>query len=172
MKISMLDSLSVTVERSYKMKNGKNWRGKRRDTYNRALHVLARMRRTGASLTAAAHEEHIDPRTVRKYLRAELRAGKATKADRRHREMLIPTTLGNAPVTVRGSKQASQLGKYMTAVGKYLRTGDVEGLVQFQNQSIGGHALITDPNTLTVLAQAGALTLDEIYASRGHRHDE
>ena len=147
------------------MLNDNRRRGNKRDTYNRSLHVLARMRRTGASLTTAAQEEHIDPRTVRKYLKAELRdRGKATRADRRRRDMLIPTTVGNAPVTVRGSRQASQLGKYMSAVGKYLRTGDVEALAKFQNQSIGGQSLITDPNTLTVLAEAGALTLDEIYA--------
>jgi len=49
-------------------------------------------------------------------------------------------------------------------VGKYLRTGDVEGLEKFEGKSIGGHALITDPDLLSSLAQAGALTLDEIYA--------
>jgi hypothetical protein len=147
------------------MRNGNRRRGNKGDTYNRSLHVLARMRRTGATLTAAAKEEHIDPRTVRKYLRAELRGrGKATKADRRRRDMLIPTTLGNAPVTVRGSKHASQLGRYMSAVSKYLRTGDVDGLAEFEGKSIGGHPLITDPDLLSSLAQAGALTLDEIYA--------
>ncbi len=147
------------------MRNGKKRRGKRQEAYNRALHVLARMRRTGSSLTVAAREEHIDPRTVRRYLSTELRAhGKATRGDRRKRDMLVPTTLGNAPVTVRGSKQASELGKYMSAVGKYLRTGDVEGLGKFEGKSIGGHALITDPDLLSSLAQAGALTLDEIYA--------
>ena len=104
------------------MRNGKRRRGNRQETYNRALHVLARMRRTGSSLTAAAREEQIDPRTVRKYLKTEMRGrGKPTKVDRRKRDMLIPTTVGNAPVTVRGSKQASELGKYMSAVGKYLR---------------------------------------------------
>jgi lambda repressor-like predicted transcriptional regulator len=147
------------------MRNGKRRRGNEQQTYNRSLHVLARMRRTGASLTAAAREEHIDPRTVRKYLKAELRGrGKATKADRRKREMLVPTSLGNSPVTVRGSRQASQLGRYMSAVSKYLRTGDVDGLAEFEGKSIGGHALITDPDILSSLAQAGALTLDEIYA--------
>jgi hypothetical protein len=147
------------------MGNGKQRRGRRRETYNRALHVLARMRRTGASLTAAAREEHIDPRTVRKHLRVELRGrGKPTKADRRRREMLVPTNLGNSPVTVRGSKQASQLGRYMSAVSKYLRTGDVDGLAEFEGKSIAGHVLITDADLLSSLAQAGALTLDEIYA--------
>jgi hypothetical protein len=147
------------------MQNGKIMRGNKTDTYNRSLHVLARMRRTGASLTAAAREEQIDPRTVRKYLKTELRRrGKPTKVDRRKRDMLIPTTVGNAPVTVKGSKQASDLGKYMLAVGKYLRTGDVEALARFEGKSIGEHPLITDPDLLSSLAQAGALTLDEIYA--------
>lgn len=147
------------------MRNCNKRRGHKQETYNRAFHVLARMRRTGSSLTAAAWEEHIDPRTVRKYLRSELRdRGRPTKADRRSRPMLIPTSLGNAPVTVRGSRQSSELGKYMSAVGKYLRTGDAEGLAQFEGKSIAGHVLITDPDLLSSLAQAGALTLDEIYA--------
>jgi hypothetical protein len=148
------------------MRNGKRKRGKRQDTYNRALHALARMRRTGSSLTAAAKEEHIDPRTIRKYLKTEVRRrGRTTKADWKKRDMLVPTPRGNAPVTVRGSQQASQLGKYMSAVGKYLRTGDVEGLAPFEGKSIGGYDLITDPDLLSSLAQAGALTLDEIYAT-------
>lgn len=147
------------------MRNGKKRRGEKQETYNRALHVIARMRRTGSSLTVAAREEHIDPRTVRRYLSTELRGrGKATKADRRKRNMLVPTSLGNALVTLRSSKEASELGKYMSAVGKYLRTGDVDGLARFRGKSIRGHPLITDPDLLSSLAQAGALTLDEIYA--------
>ena len=147
------------------MRNGRKRRGKKLKTYNRALHVLARMRRTGSSLTVAAKEEHIDPRTVRKYVATELRVhGKVTKGDRRKRDMLVPTSLGNAPVTVRGSKEASELGRYMSAVGKYLRKGDAGGLARFQGKSIGGHPLITDPDLLSSLAHAGALSLDHIYA--------
>ena len=134
---------------------------------NRAMRVLARVRRTGRSLTSIAREEQIDPRTVRKYLGSEFRGSsrRPTKADSRNRYMLIPTPLGNVPATVRGSNQASQLGRYMSAVGKYLRTGDVDALAEFQGKSIAGHALITDPEVLGSLAQAGALTLDEIYAT-------
>ena len=78
--------------------------------------------------------------------------------------MLIPTPTGSVPEKVRGSKEASQLGKYMSVVGKYLRTGDVKALRKFKDKSIANHPLITDPELLTALAQAGALTLDEIYA--------
>lgn len=52
----------------------------------------------------------------------------------------------------------------MSAVGKYLRTGETAALDKFEGQSISGHRLITDPRTLSSLAQAGALQLDEIYA--------
>jgi hypothetical protein len=83
---------------------------------------------------------------------------------RSRRKMLIPTTLGTTPITVRGSKQASVLGGYMSAVGQFLRTGDVDSLEKFRGKSIGSHPLITDADTLSSLAQAGALTLDEIYA--------
>lgn len=147
------------------MPNGNRRRGKKAETYNLALHVLARMRRTGSTLTAAAREEHIDPRTVRKYLSTEFsRRTRPTKADRRRRDMLMPTALGTAPVVVRGSRQASQLGRYMSAVGKYLRTGDADALGEFRGKSIGSQPFITDAETLSSLAQAGALTLDEIYA--------
>jgi len=52
----------------------------------------------------------------------------------------------------------------MSAVGQYLRTGKTDALDEFEGQSIVGHRLITDPDTLSSLAQAGALQLDEIYA--------
>jgi hypothetical protein len=53
----------------------------------------------------------------------------------------------------------------MSAVGRYLRTGEIEDLAKFKRKSIAGHVLIIDPDILSSLAQAGALTLDEIYAA-------
>jgi len=137
--------------------------------YNRALHVLARMRRNGDTLTSAAREEHIDPRTVRKHVGVELKRLaeghiQPTKVDRRKRKMLIPTDQGTTPVVVRGSRQATLLGRYMSAVGQYLRTGDTEKLAEFEGRSVGGYDLITDPETLNVLAESGSLQLEAIYA--------
>jgi hypothetical protein len=86
------------------------------------------------------------------------------KADRRQRKMLVPTTLGTSPIIVRGSKQASRLGRYMSAVGTFLRSGDTAALDEFEGQAIAGYPLITDPDILSSLAEAGALQLDEIYA--------
>jgi hypothetical protein len=127
------------------------------------------MRRTGESLTIASRAENIDLRTVRKYVGAELRQLEGqiqpTQADRRRRDMLLPTSAGPTPIVIHGSKEASQLGTYMAAVGKYLRTGETDALQQFTGKTIaGGRPLITDPEQLSALAQAGALELDKIYA--------
>lgn len=152
------------------MPSGRNKSNKSLKAYERALRVLARMRRTEQTLTTASRDEQIDPRTVRKYVRADLRDLKkerqtvATKSDRRHRRMLIPTRAGTANAVVRGSREASQLGRYMSAVGAYLRTGEAAGLMKFEGQSIAGHPLITDPDQLTYLAEAGSLQLESIYA--------
>ena len=153
MAIQPIDINAVTIRITVHsevncMRHGRIKRGQR-ETYNRALHVLARMRRTGDTLTVASREEHIDPRTVRKYVGAELKGliegrTQPTKSDRRKRNMLIPTSLGPTPIVVRGSKQASQLGRYLSAVGKYLQTGNSDALEEFEGQSIAGHELITD----------------------------
>jgi hypothetical protein len=151
------------------MRKGKSNIRSKSQTRDRALHVLARMRRKGMTLSAASHEERMDPRTVRKYLGAELRRQdksrpQPTKTDRLRRDMLIPTSQGAETFTIRGSAEASRLGRYMSAVGKYFHTGDTDALEEFAGQSIAGHRLITDPSTLNHLAAAGSLQLDSIYA--------
>jgi hypothetical protein len=151
------------------MKRKSKRRGNKTDTYNRALRVWDRIEK-GETPTAAARAEHIDLRTVKKNLGAEFwtllreKHTRRTKPDRLDRAMRLPTARGISPVVVHGSNKASLLGRYMSAVGHYLRTGDTNGLNEFEGQSISGHRLITDPETLSSLAQAGALTLDEIYA--------
>ena len=56
------------------------------------------------------------------------------------------------------------LGRYLSAVGQFLRTGEAGLLAEFEGKSVGGRPLITNPDTLAELAQAGALQLDQIYA--------
>jgi len=79
--------------------------------------------------------------------------------------MYVPTSRGKVPATIRGSKQASQLGRYLATVGNFLRTDKTDGLSEFEGVVIANHTLITDPETLRALAQAGALQLEDIYAT-------
>ena len=87
------------------------------------------------------------------------------KADRLRRRMLVPSARGIVPRTVTGSRQASLLGKYLAAVGNFLRTGKAGALNKFKGKQVAGQVLITDVATLRLLAQAGALQLEDIYAA-------
>jgi hypothetical protein len=138
----------------------------------RSLAVLRGMRTNGDSLAAASKEQNIDPRTVRKYVGNEMKQSsngkyEAKKTDRLTRKMIAPSSYGMESITVRGSKQASELGKYLAAVGDYLRTGNSKGVQKFKGKKIGNQKLITDLATLRTLAQAGALQLEDIYAATG-----
>ncbi len=139
---------------------------------NRALHVLARMRR-GESLSQAARAEHVKPATVRKYLGSQFhqdapgKRWKPTKSDRLTAHMNVLTPLGPMTVPVRGSRERIRLGRYNIALARWRRgePGAEAELAAFEGQTVGGHPLITDVKLLATLEDAGALDFEELYAS-------
>jgi hypothetical protein len=145
------------------------------DARTRALHALAKMRRDKLSLAEACRLEHIKPSTMRRYVGNALtqdRPGgryRATPGDRLRRELQIPTALGPTPVPIHGSKKATEISQYLNAISLYLRKGDVSKLERFKGKTIRIRGqkieLITDPETLSGLALAGALQFDQLYAS-------
>jgi hypothetical protein len=133
------------------------------------------MRRQHTSLAAACRLEHVKPSTVLRHIGSAIRQDKpgaryrATKGDRFKRDLQIPTALGPITIPVYGSKNAEKISKYLNAVAHYLRTGDQAKLRPFKGKSLkaGGKQvkLLTDPDTLSSLAEADALHLDQLYAS-------
>ncbi len=140
-----------------------------------ALAALARMRREHLSLAEACRLEHIKPSTFLRHVGSAVRQDKpgsryrATSGDRFRRNLQIPTALGPTKVPVYGSKAASKLSKYANAINRYLRTGDTSQLKSFKGKKVrvGNQQieLVTDPNTLSVLAEADVLRLDQLYSS-------
>ena len=143
----------------------------------RALAVLARMRR-GESLSQAARLEHTRPRTVLKLIRKQLTRGPtgryiATSGDTLRRDLNVLGFDGYEPVTVHSSKQAHLASEHLIAVNRFLRTGDQEWLKPFVGKRVGGVELLTDPDRLGVLAEAGLVKLDGLYRqSRGQEHEK
>jgi len=142
------------------------------DTRNRALHVLARMRR-GETLSRAARSESIKPATVRKYVGNQLRqraSGKrweSDKSDQLTARMNVLTPLGPTTVSVRGSSERSRLGRYNIALRRW-RSGEPGAeaeLAAFEGQSVGGHPLITDVKLLASLEDASVIDFEELYVS-------
>ena len=157
------------------MRNGKKRSGKRKETYNRALHALARMRREQLSLAEATRLEHIKPSTFLRHVGSAVRQDRPggryhpSAGDKFRRDLQVPTALGPVAIPIYGIKSATEISQYANAVAVYLRTGKVAQLEPFKGKIIHARGteieLITDPGTLTVLAQAGALQLDQLYAA-------
>ncbi len=141
-----------------------------RAAYDRALDALARMRSEGLSLPHAAKEAGTTPAVVRKYVSSALRTSRgrvtAKPSDRLYRRMTVITPEGPTLVEVRGSRSASLIGKHANAVRKFVETGDVRDLRKFRGETVGGHTLATDPDTLQQLARRGEVDLEDIYDLR------
>src|SRR5450755_4336980 len=124
---------------------------------NRALHALTAIRH-GASLAEAAKAESVSQRTIQKYVGSALRQDhvggriRAVPRDRFTRYLQIPGPDGPVQVTVKGSKEATDLAAYVTARAAFLRSGDESLLRRFDGKKIGGHALVTDSKILTTQA--------------------
>ncbi len=132
------------------------------------------MRSDGLSLTRAAREVGVSPGTVTRWGVTALRKNKAgryvaKKTDRLLRVLQIPGVNGPREVTVRNSREATLLGEYSAAVGKYVSTGDSSDLQQFAGRSVtdvsGARVpVLTDLAKIDKLAGAGVLSFESLYA--------
>jgi len=144
--------------------------------WNDVTHVISKMRANRVSLTQASIEIGIDPHTVTRLGKSALRKRKngqytAKRSDKLLRILAIPTSDGLHEIVTRDSRQASQLGKYWSALAKYLQTGDVSKLEKFSRRrkaitDADGKKirLLFDFAKLDELASAGVLSFESIYA--------
>jgi len=143
-------------------RNRKSQRNQRQaQARERALRALSAMRH-GASISRAARENGVTPRTIKRYARTALlqdRPGgriRATKSDRLVRYLQIPGPNGPIEISVRGSKAASEVANYKAAVNRLLR-GDRNALAGWHGKRIAGVELVTDGNVLVDQADKGLL---------------
>jgi hypothetical protein len=150
----------------------------------RALAVLARMRSRGESLSQAARSEHTTPRTVRNLLGKQVKRGSsgrysATRSDTLRRDIYVLGSDGYVPVVVRSWNKAQLASEHVIAVGLFVgvtpsrRAGDPDLLKPFIGKRVGGVELLTDPDRLNELADAGLIKLDAFYREhRGARQEK
>jgi hypothetical protein len=144
------------------------------DRWNRVAHVISKMRADGLSLRQASREFGIDSRTVLRLGGSAVRkraSGRyvAKASDQLLRVLAVPTDKGTREIALRGSKQASLLGRYWDAVQRYLQTGDASSLQTFRGKYLTDAngkrtELLTDPNELNRLGNAGVLSFESLYA--------
>lgn len=139
---------------------------------NRALHVLARMRR-GESLSKAARAEHIKPATARKYLGRQFhqdapgKPWKATKSDRLSTYMSVLTDRGRMTARARGYRERLLASRHNILIARWRRgePGVDAELAELEGQTVGGLALLTDTKLLASLEDSDELAFEELYMS-------
>jgi hypothetical protein len=145
---------------------------RQREIREKALHAVSRSRRKGIPLKQAAREEAVSMRSIARYVPAAIKRNKlgevvATKGDRYRRDMRLPTALGEIPISVYSSREASLLTKYRLALAKYARTGDERVLHPFQGLTVDSHQLLTDPGQVMTVLGAGEFQPERLYAAIG-----
>jgi len=128
---------------------------------DRVRQALSAMRH-GASISQAARENGVTPRTIKRYAGAALIQDhpggriRATKNDRLVRYLQIPGPNGPVDIAVRGSKVANEIARYQSAVNRLLG-GKRSALKNWHGKKIAGIELITDASTLVSLQDKGLL---------------
>jgi hypothetical protein len=136
------------------------------------LQVAFRVLRQQRNLTAAAKAAKISPERLRRLAterRVLERRGRrwAVRPDL-PRRMLLYSDGKELTVIVGDFEAASDIGRYMAAVGKFLRTNRASVLGEFVGQSVrdvSGQTLVfeTRPNKLYRLASASDQSFEQIY---------
>ena len=145
---------------------------RQREIREKALHAVSRSRRKGISLKQAAREEHVSMRSIARYIPAAIKSDKSseivvTKGDRYRRDLMLPTVLGEIPISVYSSREASLLTRYRLALRDYARKGDLLALRPFEGLTISGQPLQTDTQSLITILGAGEFRPERLYAAIG-----
>ena len=144
-------------------------------TYQRALALLSDLRRGVGSYTELLRKHHLRGRTARKYLGRDLLGGtrgkpvRASKADRRVRELMFPKPFGDVLVRTRSSRDATKLSEFFHDREVLLR-GDLSAddfEAKWRGVRIAGQEIFADAASIFLRADAGDLKVENLYASAG-----
>jgi len=141
----------------------------------RSLALLSDLRRGEGSYSELLRKHHLDTRTASKYLGRDLRGGtrgqrvRPSKADSRVRELLFPSSSGDVPVRIRGSKAATKLSDFFRDRDKLLRgkASADKFEAKWRGVRIAGQEVFADAASIFLRADAGDLKVENLYASTG-----
>lgn len=141
--------------------------------YSPELELGLRGLRRGKSLTASAREFGVSPERLRRYLNnaGVIRKQKGrwiAATDIRSRQILIFSEGEARTITVADYETASLIGRYLSAVGRFMSSNDPSHLAPFEGEfvtDVRGRTSIfeTRPNVLYRLSAAETETFEQVY---------
>jgi hypothetical protein len=146
---------------------------RQKSTYDRTTNLITDLRRGVGPYTKLLQKHHLDSRTARKYGGRDLLGGtrgkpvRASKTDRRVRDLAFPTDFGDLPVRTRNSKQATQLSEFFQDRAKLLRgrLGVHDFETKWRGVQVAGQELFADAPAIFRMGSAGVLKMEHLYAS-------
>lgn len=160
---------------SKKTKHNKPITTRGRATYQRALALLSDLRRGVDSYSGLLRKYRLRGRTARKYLGRDLIGGtrgkrvRASKSDRRVRDVWFPTSVGDIRFRTRSSQDATTLSDFFYDRKQLLY--DKLDAHQFERKwrgvHVAGKELFVDAEVIFRMADAGELKIEDLYASTG-----
>jgi len=145
------------------------------DVWDKVISVLSEMRKDEKlSLQRASKEAGLSPSTVKRWGGSALKKRPSgrwipKRTDNLLRILRVPAPDGMREIGVRGLRQATVVSNYWAAVHRYLGTGDRSGLEEFRGKYLKAAdgenvLLLTEPEELDRLGNAGVLSFESIYA--------
>jgi hypothetical protein len=152
-----------------------NFTARQKTTYDRTTNLITDVRGRKGSWPELLRKYHLAARTARKYGGRDLLGGgrgkpvRASKADRRVRDLLFPMPTGDVPIRTRSSRDATKLSDYYNDREKLLR-GTLSATkfeAKWRGERIAGKEVFADAGTILEMADADVLKMENLYASVG-----
>jgi hypothetical protein len=144
-------------------------------TYDRTTNLVTDLRRGKGSYTELLRKHHLGSRTARKYAGRNLFGGtrgkpvRASKADRRLRDLNFPQSSGDVRVRTRSSRDATKLSDYYNDRDKLLRgkLGVADFEAKWRGVRVAGREIYANAEAILGMAEADVLEMENLYASVG-----
>lgn len=139
---------------------------------DRALQISLKALRSGMSLQDAAREAGLSAQRFRNEASSKgaihKQGNRWAIKPRQIREMLVFSGGQSHELRISQFRQASLIGRHMSAVGDFLRTNDPDYLEPFEGKSVQDaegsiYPLETNPNSLYRINASGADSFEQIY---------
>lgn len=144
-------------------------------TYDRTTNLITDVRGRKGTWPELLRKHHLGSHTARKYGGRDLLGGgrgnpvHASKSDRRVRDLLFPTPMGDVPIRTRSSRDATMLSDYYNDREKLLygKLSMAEFEAKWRDVRIAGKQVFAVAATILEMADADVLKMENLYASVG-----
>lgn len=143
--------------------------------YDRTTSLITDLRGGKGTWPELLRKYRLTARTARKYGGRDLLGGgrgkpvRASKSDRRVRDLLFPKSIGDVPKRTRNSRHSTHLSDYYNDREKLLygKLSMAEFEAKWRGVRIAGEEVFADAGAILEMADADVLKMENLYASVG-----